>query len=211
MFPHIPPSSIAYDLSRTGSVEATTHNILAHNSLLPVPSIVMHTNDRLLRILHTTDSTQLPNHHFNPPLHFQLPQNPTSSNDSASARGYQKTFHRKPHFLQAIRERGKLPQNGVNLPQNVRRILRRGGTTWFYAPESKWRIKYRKHNSNHRHHRRNNIIYCQKVRALCYLVRFGLGVVVSLRLPLQRTSRPQNGFDRCGSRWWTSLLWEILR
>jgi peptidoglycan/LPS O-acetylase OafA/YrhL len=37
MFPHIPPSSIAYDLSRTGSVEITTNNILSRNSL---PSVI---------------------------------------------------------------------------------------------------------------------------------------------------------------------------
>ena len=36
MFPHLPPSSIAYDLSRTGSVEITTNNILSRNSLPPV-------------------------------------------------------------------------------------------------------------------------------------------------------------------------------
>ena len=36
MFPNIPPSSIAYDLSRTGSVEITTNNILSRNSLPPV-------------------------------------------------------------------------------------------------------------------------------------------------------------------------------
>jgi len=38
MFPHLPPSSIAYDLSRTGSVEITTNNILARNSLPPAPA-----------------------------------------------------------------------------------------------------------------------------------------------------------------------------
>jgi len=37
MFPHLPPSSIAYDLSRTGSVEITTNNILSRNTLPPAP------------------------------------------------------------------------------------------------------------------------------------------------------------------------------
>jgi len=38
MFPHLPPSSIAYDLSRTGSIEITTNNILSRNTLPPAPT-----------------------------------------------------------------------------------------------------------------------------------------------------------------------------
>ena len=41
MFPSLPPSSIAYDLSRTGSVEITTNNILSRNSLPPVPPPIL--------------------------------------------------------------------------------------------------------------------------------------------------------------------------
>lgn len=70
MFPHIPPSSIAHDLSRTGSVEITTNNILTRNSLPPVISTKIFSWLKAPR---------------NSPYHQQFPftQAPASSSSSA--------------------------------------------------------------------------------------------------------------------------------
>lgn len=146
MFPHLPPSSIAYDLSRTGSVEITTNNILARNSLPPVSSHICHTNStRRLPTLRTTNFSRRPNHrNHHPHQPSQRPQNQIWLRDTNSTHGYQKTSHRSPSCHHLIRERERPRRIGVNLRLNGKRTSRRRGMTWYYERDDRCKSKRRR-------------------------------------------------------------------